>query len=137
MIKAFLRSFFITTVILFIVAWFVPSVDLGYPVGTAFNWHFFIAVGIPVLITSGLFLAFLFVILRPILKLLGAPINFLTMGLFNVAISAFFFWLANTFVPGFDIHPLAIAGHSLGMFGTYLAIAVVFGFVEGFVTIMF
>jgi putative membrane protein len=42
-------------------------------------------------------------LLGPILNFLGAPLNFLTFGLFSIIISAFIFGLSAWLVPGFAL----------------------------------
>lgn len=43
---------------------------------------------------------------KPVLSFLSLPINFLTLGLFSLAINGVCFWLASVFVPGFAVHGL-------------------------------
>jgi putative membrane protein len=138
MLKTFLRNFLITFLVLFIVAWFVPGVEMSYPVGIrVFSWNVFVNQGLPVLLTATFFLVILTMVVRPILKVVGAPINFLTLGLFNVVISAFLFFVADLFVPGFNIFPMMIGDLRLGTIFTYVLVAVIYGGVEGIVAIMF
>lgn len=51
-------------------------------------------------------------LIRPILLVLTAPINFLTLGIFSIFINAFTLWLSSLFVPGFHIETFmaALAG---------------------------
>jgi putative membrane protein len=43
------------------------------------------------------------VTIKPILILLTLPITLLTFGLFTLVINGFLFWLASTFVQGFEV----------------------------------
>ena len=47
--------------------------------------------------------ALLYTLLRPILKLIFTPIIWITLGLFNVAISMFLLWLADILLPQLTI----------------------------------
>ncbi len=136
MIANFIRNYFIILVILFITDWVMPNVSFGYPVGRAFTFEAFWA-ALPVLLLGALVLTLLSVLARPILEIISAPINFLTLGLFNVVINVFFFWLATYLVSGFSITPLTLGGLHLNTFFSYVAVAVIFGFVQGFLALVF
>ncbi|MDR0463207.1 MAG: phage holin family protein [Pseudomonadales bacterium] len=138
MIVAFLRNFAVTVLALFALTWFMPGVDMGFPVGTAnFSWNIFISRGLPVLLTTTLFLVLMTMFVKPVLRILGAPINFLTLGLFNALISGFMFFLAATFVPGFYIYPMTVLGFELNIFLTYIFVAFMYGIFASVISIMF
>lgn len=65
-------------------------------------------------------------ILKPILKLLAAPINFLTMGLFTLIINGFLLFLVSQIVSGFTIVSFwtaVLAAILLSVFSTILNLA--------------
>lgn len=43
---------------------------------------------------------------RPVLRVLSLPLNFLTLGLFSLVVNGICFWLAAVLVPGFGVHGL-------------------------------
>ncbi len=51
-------------------------------------------------------------LIRPILLIITAPINFLTLGLFSIIVNALTLWLSSLLVPGFHIETVmaAVAG---------------------------
>jgi len=136
MITNFIRNFFVIAVVLFVTIWFLPNVSLGYAVGKGFNIAEFVA-SLPVFLVTSLVLTILSVVARPILQIITAPINFLTLGLFNVVINVFIFWLATYLVEDFIILPLSIGGFQLNTFFSYVAVAFFFGFVQGFLALIF
>ncbi len=136
MITSFIRNYLVMGVILFVTDWLLPNVSFGYPVGRAFTMEAFLD-HLPVLLIATLVLTLLSLIARPILKVLSAPINFLTLGLFNVVINVFFLWLATYLVSGFSITALNVGGFQLNTFFSYVAVAVIFGFVQGLLALVF
>lgn len=48
-------------------------------------------------------LGILNILLKPLLKLLTLPLNFLTLGIFTVVINAFLFWLASVLSAGIAV----------------------------------
>lgn len=135
MITSFLRNYLIIGVVLFLTDWFLPNVSLGYPVGANFSWAVFVN-ALPVLLVATLVLTVLTMLARPILRLVSAPINFFTLGLFNLVIDVFLFWLATSLVSGFSITALSIGGLQLNTFFSYLAVAIVFGFIQGILALI-
>ncbi|MBQ6436374.1 phage holin family protein [bacterium] len=136
MITSFIRNYFVIAVVLFITDWFLPNVSFGYQVGRAFTLENFFA-HLPVLLVTALVLTLLTLFARPVLQLISAPINFLTLGLFNVVINVFIFWLATYLVDGFTISDLVIGNFHLNSFFSYCAVALVFGFLQGFLAMIF
>ncbi len=130
MFSKFLRNYLIISLVLFLTDWFLPNVSLGYNVGQSWSMENFLA-HLPVLLITTLVLTLLSLLARPILQILGAPIIFLTLGLFNIIINVFFFWLATYLVDGFTISSLTIGNFTLNTFFSYVAVAVVFGFIQG------
>lgn len=130
MFSKFLRNYLIISLVLFLTDWFLPNVSLGYNVGQSWSMENFLA-HLPVLLITTLVLTLLSLLARPILQILGAPIIFFTLGLFNIIINVFFFWLATYLVDGFTISSLTIGNFTLNTFFSYVAVAVVFGFIQG------
>ena len=85
MIAKLIRSYIIMVLVLFITDWLMPNVSFGYPVGKAFTTVAFLS-QLPVLLIAALVLTLLSIFARPILKIISAPINFITLGAFNVVI---------------------------------------------------
>ena len=135
MLGKLLRNYVLMLIILLATDWLLPNFSFGYPVGNAFSFEAFGA-HLSTLLLVALILTLLGMFARPILKILGAPINFLTLGLFGVLINMLFFWLAVYLVPGFSITALSIGGLQLNLFFSYAAVAVVFGFVQGLLALL-
>lgn len=136
MIVKLIRSYIIMVLVLFITDWLMPNVSLGYPVGKAFTTTAFLS-QLPVLLIAALVLTLLSIFARPILKIISAPINFITLGAFNVVINVFLFWLATYLVDGFTITALNVAGFQLNTFFSYVTVAVIFGFTQGLLALVF
>jgi putative membrane protein len=136
MIGHFIRNFLIIAIVLFVTIQFLPNVTLGYQVGPAFNLDDFIS-HLPALVTTAFVLTVLSTLTRPILEFITAPINFLTLGLFNVLINIGFFYLATYLVPGFEINELVVGEIHLNSFFSYSVVAIFFGFVEGLLALIF
>ena len=136
MITSFIRNYFVIGVVLFVTDWFLPNVSLGYAVGRAFNFDNFLE-HLPVLLVAALVLTILSMIARPILKVLSAPINFATLGAFNIIIDVFLLWIVAYLVDGFVITDLMIGSWHLNAFFSYCTVAIFFGFVQGFLALIF
>ena len=136
MMTNFVRNFFIIALSLFGIDWLLANISFGYPTGSAFNWEAFEA-GLPVLLATTLVLTLLTMIARPILKVLSTPINFLTLGVFNIIIDVFLFWLTAELVDGFSVLPLSVGNIHLGPFFTYVAVSSIFGFLQGCLSLVF
>lgn len=52
---------------------------------------------------AGLILGIVNLIIKPIVRFLTMPINFLTLGLFNIVINAAMLWIVDCFVDGFEV----------------------------------
>ncbi|PIR43642.1 hypothetical protein COV24_01790, partial [candidate division WWE3 bacterium CG10_big_fil_rev_8_21_14_0_10_32_10] len=94
--KSLLKSFFIN-LLAFIFAWqYLPSVEL---VGKFEQ----------ILLAAGV-LTLLDKFLKPILKILLLPINFLTFGLFSWVITVLVFYLTTEIIQGFVVHDFLFPG---------------------------
>jgi putative membrane protein len=136
MIGHFIRNFLVMAVVLFVTVWFLPNVSLGYQVGAAFSLNEFINC-LPVLVITTFVLTVLSTVARPILEFVTAPINFITLGIFNILINIGFFYLAAYLVPGFAITELVIGELHLNSFFSYSAVAIFFGFIQGLLALIF
>lgn len=76
------------TLTIFGLAYFVPDISVDS-----------VVTGIIV----GACLAFINLIVRPVIKILTLPINILTLGLFSVVINALIFWGLAVVIPGFTV----------------------------------
>ena len=56
------------------------------------------------LLIGGAVLAFISMVIRPVVRLITAPIVWLTLGLFNLVINAGLLFLADQFLPQLEIH---------------------------------
>jgi putative membrane protein len=136
MVGNFLRNYLVILIVLFVTVWFLPNVSFGYQVGSAFSFQDFIE-HLPVLLVAGLILTLLSSLARPVLELVTAPVNFLTLGLFNIVMNMGFFWVATYLVEGFYIMPLSIGQWHLNEFFSYSVVAIVFGFIQGLLALIF
>lgn len=136
MLAKLIRNYVVIVLVLFVTDWLMPNVSFGYPVGKTFTMELFLG-QMPVLLVTALVLTLLSIFARPILKIISAPINLLTLGTFNVVINVFFFWLATYLVNDFTITALNVGGFQLNTFFSYMAVAVIFGFIQGFLALIF
>lgn len=93
----FLAALILNTIALLVTAYLVPGFEITH-----------LASAVLAAMVIGLFNA----LIRPILLLITAPINFITLGVFAILINALTLWLASLFVPGFKIESFmaALAG---------------------------
>jgi len=80
-----------------------------------------------------LVLGLLNALVRPLLVLLTLPITILTLGLFLVVVNGLIFWLADAFVPGFEVAGFwwALAGAVVYSIVSWAIGAVIFGLGKG------
>jgi putative membrane protein len=80
-----------------------------------------------------LVLGLLNALVRPLLVLLTLPITVLTLGLFLVVVNGLLFWLADAFVPGFEVAGFwwAVAGAVVYSIVSWAIGAVIFGLGKG------
>ena len=76
-----------------------------------------------------LVLGLLNTLVRPLLVLLTLPITIVTLGLFLLVINGLLFWLADAFVPGFEVSGFwwAVAGAIVYSIVSWAIGSVVFG----------
>lgn len=120
MIKKTLNPFINTGITLVLLAWLLPNV-------TVTDW------------TTIVFAAIVFTLInrlvKPIIKLLTLPINFITLGLFSVAINIGMLMLALWLVPGFVVAPLTIMGVTLGQLATLAVMSVLLALTQSLVAV--
>jgi len=98
--KKILHSWFIHLIVLEIVASLTGAISFGP--------------GYKSWVLSALVLTIFSIFLRPLLKILLLPINFLTLGLLRWIINVVGLFLASYLVSSFQISPLNFAGYSGG-----------------------
>jgi putative membrane protein len=75
-----------------------------------------IAGGFPTYVFGGLALALLFYIVKPILGILSAPLNLLTLGFFSIFTNIIIFYLLTVFVSDISIAAFTSQGFSFAGF---------------------
>ncbi|PSB24251.1 phage holin family protein [Stenomitos frigidus] len=60
----------------------------------------------PAALLAGVSIGLINAVVKPVLKVLSLPVNFVTFGLFSLVVNGVCFWLASVFVPGFAVHGL-------------------------------
>ncbi len=120
MIKKILNPFINTGITLVLLAWLLPNITIN-------DW------------TTIIFAAIIFTLInrlvKPIIKLLTLPINFITLGLFSVVINIGMLMLALWLVPGLIVTPLTIMGVTLGQFATLAVISVLLAMTQSLVAV--
>ena len=79
---------------------------------------FILEMGLMPLVIGGMFLAFIATFIRPVIRLVTAPLVWLTLGLFNIIINIGLLWIADQILPQLEIagfKPLFIASIILGL----------------------
>lgn len=74
---------------------------------TVFGLAYFVpGIAVDTVVTGiivGACLAFINLVVRPVIKILTLPINLLTLGLFSLVINALLFWGLTVVIPGFTV----------------------------------
>jgi putative membrane protein len=115
-----MRTVLNTIISIAILAWLIPGVSYT-------SWV--------TLIITGVVLAILQTLVKPILKLLFLPINVITFGLFSWVINVLILWLAVYLVPGFHINNLVVFGVAFNQFFSLLTISFLMSVIQSFVKI--
>lgn len=89
--KSILRSIGIYLLALY----FIPQIVPGFTIGGGFL----------TLLIGAVVLAFMFLILKPILNIISFPVNILTLGLFSIIVNAFILYLLTILVPNITVQP--------------------------------
>ncbi|MBP7768598.1 phage holin family protein [Candidatus Woesebacteria bacterium] len=110
-----LRPIIRTAIILFLLAWFLPTVSF-------YNWI--------TLVVASLVVTILFSLIKPILKILLLPINIITLGMFSSVLNTLLLYLAIFIVPGFSIEPMIVLGIPLNQFFSIMLISILMGFLQ-------
>jgi putative membrane protein len=127
--KTIIRNLTIYTFALFLLPQVIPGVHV---VG-----------GLATLFIGGLVLTLLFLILKPILNIIGFPVNMVTLGLFNIFINALLIYLLTVFVTeisitAFTYHRSTVLGFitpvfTFNTFFAYLYTAFILSIIDGFI----
>lgn len=115
-----LRPFVRTAIVLFTLAWVLPTVSF-------YNWL--------TLIIASVVVTILFQLIKPILNVLLLPVNVITLGLFSSVINTILLYVAMYLVPGFTITPMIVLGIHLNQFFSVMFISVLIGFLQPLVKI--
>lgn len=84
----------LTTFAIAIVSYFLPFIEIS---GST------VIKRVQIAFLAGLFLGIVNLIIKPLVRFLTMPINFLTLGLFNIIINAAMLWIVDYFLDGFKI----------------------------------
>lgn len=98
--KNILLKWIALSIIILFIAWIIPGISVD---------NFFSAMLVCIVI--GLINAFV----KPVLKFISLPINFLTLGLFSFVINALLLMFAGAITPGFEVE-----GFLSALFGSIL-----------------
>lgn len=95
-----LLKWIVFSIIILFIAWIIPGISVD---------NFFSAMLVCIVI--GLINAFI----KPVVKLISLPINFMTLGLFSFVINALLLMFAGAITPGFEVE-----GFLSALFGSIL-----------------
>ena len=118
--KSFLRSFLINLFTL----WLTSKVVLGFKLENGWQTY----------VLGGLTLTLILIFIRPLLKLLFLPINFLTLGLFSWITNVIILYLLTVFIPRISVSPFEFPGLS---YQGFTIPSINFGTFESFVVTSF
>lgn len=128
--KTLLKRISISTFALFIMPYLIPGMQV-----TGGFWT---------LLLAGCVLAFLWIILRPVLNILSLPANMMTLGLFSVFNSALILYLVTVFItsvtieaftyPQTDLAGVIIPTLTFNTFLAYIYSAFVLSFIDSFLS---
>ncbi|MBL7159058.1 phage holin family protein [Candidatus Microgenomates bacterium] len=96
--KGFLRNFLINLFTL----WLASKAVLGFKLENGWQTH----------LLGSLTLTLILIFLRPLLKLLFLPINFLTLGFFSWITNVIILYLLTIFIPKITVSPFEFPGFS-------------------------
>lgn len=126
--KTIIQNIVIYTFALFLLPMLIPGVQIDGGIGTLF--------------IGGVVLSLLFLLLKPILNIIGFPVNLITLGLFNIFINALLIYLLTVFVTqititAFTYHDLNLAGFTapdmaFNTFFAYLFTAFILSVIDWF-----
>ena len=101
-VKPFLRNTLFNSFSIFFISQILPGVKVSG--------------GIATYLLGGLALTLLFVLLRPVLRLLTLPLNLVTLGMFSFLSNVIIFYLLTIFVTGISITSFTFPGYSYAGF---------------------
>jgi putative membrane protein len=131
--KTVVREIAIDTLALYLLPMIVPGVRIDG--------------GFLTYLMGGAALAIMFLLLRPVLKIISLPINLLTLGLFSFVINAFILYLLTIFIsgisvesfsyPAVEIFGISIPAITFPLLFAYIYGAFVLSCIDSFVKWMF
>jgi len=65
------------------------------------------------LLLAALGLGIVNLVVRPVVKVITLPINFITLGLFSLVINVLMLYLVTQFIPGFSVSAFSFSGYNL------------------------
>jgi len=127
--KTIVRSIAIYAFTLFLLPGLIPGVHISG--------------GLLTFILGGVVLAFLFLIIKPILSIISFPLNMVTLGVFNIFLNSLLLYLLTVFVTEINITAftyqamhlwgLSTSAITLNTFFAYLYTAFMLSLVDGFI----
>ena len=128
--KGLLRSFLINLFTL----WLTSQIALGLKLESGWQTY----------ILGAIVLSLILIFIKPLLKLLFLPINFLTLGFFSWIVNVVVLFLLTIFVPQIKILPFQFLGFSyqgftipqihFGLFESFIVISFIISIVSNFFT---
>lgn len=128
--KGLLRNFLINLFTL----WTTAHLVLGFKINGGIETYLF----------GSFILSLILIFIKPLLKILFLPINFLTLGLFSWVVNVAVLYLLTLFVPQIEVAPFQFPGFShqgftipafyLNSFESYLATSFVLSIISNFLT---
>lgn len=123
--KKLLRNVFLNAWSLFILSLLIEGVRISG--------------GLETYVVGGIILTLLFMILKPILKIITIPLNFITLGTFSFVINAIIFYILTIIVPqisitsfkfqGLSFYGFTIPGIYFNSLFAYVVSALLFSFI--------
>ena len=124
--KTIARGIFFYTLALHLLPYIIPGIEIKG--------------GFLTLLFGGIALAFIFLIIKPILNFISFPVNLVTLGLFSIITNALIIYLLTVFINGISIVPFTyprtelfgfiIPSLSFSMFFAYIYTAFVLAFID-------
>ena len=85
--------------------YFIPQIVPGFTIEGGFT----------TILVGAVVLAFMFLVLKPILNIISFPVNMLTLGLFSIITNAFILYILTILVPNITVQPFTYPkGHFFG-----------------------
>lgn len=131
--KSLLRNILVHSIILFYLVRVIPGVRLENTLGAV--------------LAGGIFLALLFIFIRPILKLLFLPINLITFGIFSGLVNVLILYLFDRYYDAFSVtswnflgynyHGFVVPAVDFNIFWTYVLVSLIITFASSLLNWLF